>query len=124
MSYNVLGGALQTAPVKLTDSNPTTVLAADRAGTTVLSVICTETAGSTPNLTIAKTDGTTTIYYRNAKAMTAKETVVFETVIVLKNQWSLQITSSSPAGGVDVDVTYLAPDRTAQGGQFMPLGQR
>jgi hypothetical protein len=111
MTYNVSGGAILGADENLTTSAATTVLGPAKSNTIVLSVVCCETGGATPNLTIAKTNGVRTIHYRNAKAMTARETVVFETPIFLRAGWSLKVTSSNASGLVDVDVTYLDPNK-------------
>ena len=115
MTYNISGGALLPAETKLTDNALTDVLGPFLTSTVVLSIVCTEIGNTTPNLTIAKNKGATTIYYRFAKAMTAKETVTFEVPIVLKTGWTLQVQSSNASGQVDVDVSYLAPDKTSHG---------
>lgn len=113
MSYNV-NGVLASTPTKLTDATATTVLDTSKR-TTVLSIICTEWGGNTPNLTIDLYDGTTTIYLRNALAMTAKQTFVFNDEFVLAQNQVLRVTSSDASGEVDVLVNYLNPDATAQG---------
>ena len=111
MTYNVSGGSILGADANLTDNTATTILGPVASNTIVLSVVCTETGGATPNLSIFKTNGVRTIYYRNAKAMTARETVVFETPIFLRVGWSLKVTSSNASGLVDVDLTYLDPNK-------------
>lgn len=111
MTYNVSGGAILGNDANLTDDTATTVLGPAKSNTVVLSIVCCETGGDTPNLTIAKTNGTRTVHYRNAKAMTAKETVLYDTPIHLRAGWSLQVTSSNASGEVDVDVTYLDPNK-------------
>lgn len=110
MTYNVSGGAVLGVDKNLTDNTATTLLAAT-SNTVVLSIVCTEIGGVTPNLSILKTNGTRTVYYRNAKAMTAKETVLYDTPIFLRAGWSLKVTSSNASGLVDVDVTYLDPNK-------------
>jgi len=124
MTYNISGGAILGEATKLTANTATTVLGPNPTSAVILSVVCTEIGNVTPNLTIAKVNaaGTVTIYYRFQKAMTAKETVVFETPIVLKTGWKLQVTSSTATGLVDVDVSYLAPDKTSQGTWAGPQG--
>ena len=111
MTYNITGGTILGADANLTDNAATTVFGPVKSNTIVLSVVCTETGGATPNLTVAKTNGVRTIHYRNAKAMTARETVLFETPIQLRVGWYLQVTSSNASGQVDVDVTYLDPNK-------------
>lgn len=115
MTYNISGGAILSQATKLTANTATNVLGPNPTSAVILSVVCTEIGNVTPNLTIAKTNGTTTIYYRFQKAMAAKETVIFDTPIVLKTNWTLQVTSSTASGLVDVDVSYLAPDKTSHG---------
>lgn len=111
MTYNVTGGTILGADANLSDNAATTILGPAKSNTIVLSVVCTETGGATPDLTVAKTNGVRTIRYRNAKAMTARETVLFETPIQLRVGWYLQVTSSNASGEVDVDVTYLDPNK-------------
>lgn len=117
MTFNISGGALLPQETKLTSNAVTDVYGPAQTSTVILSVVCTEIGGVTPNLTIAKVNraGTVTIYYRFQKPMLAKETVIYETPIVVKSGWKLQVTSSTASGLVDVDVTYLAPDKTSHG---------
>jgi hypothetical protein len=111
MDFTLTGGTVLGADANLTDNTATTVYGPAKSSTTVLSVVCCETGGATPNLTIAKTNGVRTIYYRNAKAMTARETVVYDTPIFLRVGWSLKVTSSNASGLVDVEAIYLDPNK-------------
>jgi hypothetical protein len=113
MSFNITGGGILTNATKLTTTNATDVLA-PTSRTTVLSIICTEIAGSTPTLTLALYDATTTYYLRNALAMTAKQTFIFNEPLVLNANWKLQATAGT-ANQIDVVVNYLNADKTAQG---------
>lgn len=113
MSFNVTG-ALLSKPVKLTGATATVILTATKR-TTILSVICAEIGGDTPNLTVELYDGSTSYYLRNALAMSANEVVVFDNEFVLPLGWSLRVTSSGASGEVDVLCNYLNPDATAQG---------
>lgn len=113
MSYNVTG-VIATKPTKLSDNTATTVLGTSKR-TTVLSIVCTEWGNGTPTVTIDLYDGTTTYYLRNALAMTAKQTITFDTEFVLAQNQVLRVTSSDASGEVDVLVNYLNPDATAQG---------
>ena len=113
MTFNITGGGILTDAVKLTTTSDTDVLAAT-GRTTVLSIICTEIAGSTPTLTLALFDGTTTYYLRNALAMTAKQTFIFNEPLVLNANWKLRATAGA-ANQIDVLVNYLNPDKTAMG---------
>jgi hypothetical protein len=114
MSFNITGGAIVTEDTKLTDDTATVVLSKPKR-TTVLSVVCTEIGGNTPNLTIEKYDGSASVYLRNALAMTAKQTFVFNEPFVLGQNQALRVTSSHASGLVDVLVNYLNPDATALG---------
>lgn len=113
MSNFLLGGALDTVFAKITGNTAVDVLTATKR-TVVTSIEVTENAGSTPNLTVAIYDGTTTYYRRNAVAVTANQTVTFTEPVMLRNGWSVRILSSDAAGKFDVLVTYILPDATAQ----------
>jgi len=117
MTYNISGGAILSQATNITGNTAVDVYGPAPTSTVILAVVCTETGNVTPNLTIAKVNaaGTVTINYRFQKAMLAKETVVFDTPIVLKTGWKLRVTSSTATGLVDVDVSYLAPDKSSQG---------
>lgn len=97
------GGAADKVRQKLTTTAATIVAGSVDYMTGVVWFACTEITGGTPNLTIEVYDAsTTTSYYlRNAKAMTAKETVFFEAGIVLNPNEFLRITASA-ANQVDV----------------------
>jgi hypothetical protein len=114
MSNFLLGGAMDTVDLKITGNTALTVFTAKKR-TVITSIICTENNGGTPNLTIARWDGTNTYFIRNALAVTAKQSVIFNEPMVLKAGWELRVTSSDAAGHFDVMVTYLLPDATALG---------
>lgn len=124
MTYTLDIGETLRADVSLTDNTPTTVLGPVKSNTVVSSVVCCETGGDTPNLTIAKTNGTRTIHYRNAKAMTELETVIYDTLIFLRAGWSLTVTSSNASGDVDVDVAYIPREVTEVGANFVQQSHR
>ena len=124
MAYAINIGHIHRADASLTDNTATTVLGPVKSNTIVVSVVCCETGGATPNLTITKTNGTRTIHYRNAKPMTASEAVLYDTPIHLRAGWSLQVTSSNASGEVDVDVTYSPREATAFGGNFVSPNPR
>lgn len=95
--FQLVGGAGDPFAEKLTGTSPV-VIAEALTGNSRVSVpwlSCTEIDGSTPNLTIdiLKPDGTV-VYLRNAKAMTAKETVIFNEGILLLPGWKLRVTAS------------------------------
>jgi len=116
MSNFLLGGAMDTIDTKITGNTAVAVYTATKR-TVITSLVITENFGSTPNLTVDRYDtaNTTAYYLRNAQAVTAKQTVVFDEPMVLKPGWSLRVTSSDAAGKFDVMVTYLMPDATAKG---------
>lgn len=102
--FQLVGGAGDPFAAKLTDTNPL-VIAESLTGNSRVSVpwlACTEIAGSTPTLSIdiLKPDSTV-VYLRNAKAMTAKETVVFNEGILLLPGWKLRVTAGT-ANQIDV----------------------
>lgn len=70
-----------------------------------------ENNGGTPTLTVAITDGTTTLYLGNttgtmttwkAKAVTANQSVLFDGGYSIPVGWKLQVTSSDASGHMDV----------------------
>jgi hypothetical protein len=116
VSNFLLGGALDTVDFKITGNTATAVFTATKR-TVITSLVITENAGSTPNLTVDRYDtaNTTAYFLRNALAVTAKQTVTFNEPMVLKSGWSLRITSSDAAGKFDGMLTYIFPDATAKG---------
>lgn len=101
-------GALLSEPATITGNTRQTVFTADRGRTLIASVIVTPTTG-TPSLSISRYDGTTRTYFRNAVAMTAGTPVIFDTPFMLDPNGTLEITSSSANGDMDVLVTYVNP---------------
>lgn len=102
--FQLVGGAGTPIALKITSTSPT-VIAEATTGNSRVAVpwfSCTEIAGATPNLTIdiLKPDATV-VYLRNAKAMTAKETVIFSEGILLLPGWQLRITGGA-ANQIDV----------------------
>lgn len=112
MSFTILGAPPITAYTKLTGNTATTVLPGVKQTVTILSVECTETNGGTPNLTIDVYDtaNTTAYYKKNAQAMTAKQTVLYDEPFTIPNGWVLRVTSSDASGHVDVMVNYIPGD--------------
>lgn len=102
-AFQLVGGAADKIRQKLSTTNPTVVAGEALLQTAVVWFTCTEIAGATPNLSIEVYDAATGLsyYLRNAKAMTARETVLFEAGIVLNPNEFLRITSSA-ANQVDV----------------------
>lgn len=122
MSNFLLGGAMDSLDFKITGNTAVAVFTATKR-TVITSLVITENAGSTPNLTVDRYDvaHTTAYYLRNALAVTAKQTVTFNEPMVLKAGWSLRVTSSDAAGKFDGILSYLFPDATAKG-QWTPTG--
>lgn len=102
-AFQFVGGAADKIRQKLTTTGATAVAGSADYMTSVVWFACTEITGGTPTLTIEVYDAsTTTSYYlRNAKAVTAKETVFFEAGIVLNPNEFLRITASA-ANQIDV----------------------
>lgn len=122
MSNFLLGGAMDSLDFKITGNTAVAVFTATKR-TVITSLVITENFGSTPNLTVDRYDTVNTMayYLRNAQAVTAKQTVIFNEPTVLKAGWSLRVTSSDVAGKFDVILSYLFPDATAKG-QWTPTG--
>lgn len=115
MAYFITGSGLITEYGKLTGSTPTQIILRDSA-VTVASIICTETAGGTPNLSIEvySPADAASYFLRNAVAMTAKQTVTYAEPFVVQNGDYLRLTSSAALGSVDYFVNYFNPDATRQ----------
>lgn len=122
MSNVLVGGAFDTIDFKITGNAATAVYTADKR-TVITGLSITENAGSTPNLTVDRYDvaNTAAYYMRNAQAVTAKQTVTFDShfPMVLHPGWQLRITSSDAAGKFDGFLTFIMPDATALG-QWTP----
>lgn len=106
--FQLVGGAADPIAIKLTSTNPTKIAEAVAGGARVSVpwLQFTEIAGATPTLTYytLKPDASV-VYFRNAKAMTAKEEVYNERGIVLLPGWALY----AQAGTANqIDVTGLA----------------
>lgn len=115
MTFTLPVGAIITEKVKLTDDSATTLVEADKSRITILTIEATETQGGTPTLTLDVTDGTTTWFKRSAAALTARQTVVYDTLFVLNNGETLRATSSDGSGDIDIFVTYAAFDIAGRG---------
>lgn len=107
--FSYPGSTIEGVGYKLTTTNPTVIAGNATAAMQVPWFACTEITGATPNLTIELFDGTTSFYLRNAKAMTAKESVIFDSGIWLNPGTFLRITGSV-ANQVDVVVMRSLPN--------------
>ena len=100
-------GAVETM-VKVTANTATTIIDCTTGKAVSVGLLqVNENAGSTPNLTVALTDGTT-VYYLGAggstwvaKAVTAKQSIEFSPFIIPAG-FKLQVTSNDAAGKFDV----------------------
>jgi hypothetical protein len=120
MSFTLTGGSILTKPTKLTATTATVLYAAEKR-TVILSIIAVEVAGATPALTLDLFDGTTAYRLRNAFAMAAKETFIFNEPITLNSGWSLRATASA-ADQIECFATFMSPDATALGTWNGPQG--
>jgi hypothetical protein len=103
------GGAYGRRDAKLTTTNATTIV--DGANAAVLvSLTCTEITGGVATLTIAivNTAGTT-VYLRNALAMTAKQTLILDTGWPLDVGDLVKVTASIAD---NIDVIAVVVERT------------
>lgn len=120
MSFTLTGGSILTKATKLTVATPVTLYAASKR-TVIVSIIATEIAGSGPTLTLELWDGTTSYYLRNALALTAKQSLVFNEPFAIQSGWELRATAGT-ANQIDCLVTYMSPDATALGTWNGPQG--
>lgn len=122
MSFTLTGGSILTTTTKLTTTSATVLYGgAGIKRTVILSIVATEIAASTPALTLELFDGTTSYYLRNALAMTAKQSLIFNEPFALQSGWSLRATAGA-ADQIDCLVTYMSPDATALGTWNGPQG--
>jgi hypothetical protein len=101
MSIQFQASAPTPIAIKLTTTNATVVAGDATRAVTVDWFQATEILGNTPNLSIDLFDGTTTVYLRNAKAMTAREEVLRTQGVTLNRGQYLRLTASV-ANSVDV----------------------
>lgn len=120
MSFTLTGGSILTKPTILTTTNATALYSATKR-TVILSVIAAEVAGATPTLTLDLFDGTTAYRLRNALAMTARQTFIFNEPITINSGWSLRATASA-ADQIECFATFMSPDATALGTWNGPQG--
>lgn len=107
-AFQLTGGAADRIRSKITTTTPTDVAGSATRQTPVVWFQCNEVAGGTPNLTmeIYNAATTTSTYLGTggftwiAKAMTAKQSVLFSEGVMLEPNEFLRITISS--GSVDV----------------------
>lgn len=108
----LVNGQPQTEWTKLTGNTATAIFTAAKR-TTIVAIAASENAGSTPTLAIWRTNGATDYYLRSTLAVTARQRVLIDEVLVLDQGDILKAQSSDAAGKFDVTVTYLAPSALA-----------
>lgn len=105
LSFQTPAGSLQEISVRLAGSSATAIATGPLF---VPWFAVGENNGGTPNLTVVLTDGTTTVYLIgegaawNAKAMTAKQGILFDDGYVVPAGWSIKVTSSDASGHMDI----------------------
>lgn len=103
------GGAYGRRDVKLTTTDATTVVDGDNAAVLV-SLTVTEINGSTPTATVTIVNNAgTTVYLRNAAALTAKQTVTFDAGWPLDIGDEVKVTASAAN---QIDVIAVVVERT------------
>lgn len=100
-AFQYPGSTAEAIQFKLTTTSPTVIAGNANSVIQVAWFACSEIAAGTPNLTVELWDGTTSFYLRNAKAMTAKETYIFDNGIWLRQGTFLRVTASV-ANQIDV----------------------
>ena len=108
---------------KITGNSATTIFTA-KGATNIRSLVVSENAGATPNLTVEIYDvANTTSYYPGgttattwkAKAVSAGQAVTFNEQFMLPALWAIRITSSDAAGKFDWILTYDSSTAAARG---------
>lgn len=103
MSFNTTLSGPEAIAVRLTNGDWTSVVDASEEAKYVSWVAFGEHSGATPNLTVSLYDGTSDHYMSadgycwNAKALTAKQSIAFDDVVVPFG-WILRAQSSSGSG--------------------------
>ena len=112
--FNFQGGAADPIIKKITANTVTDIVDATLGAVRVPWFAVGENNGGTPNLTVEIYDGTTSFYLTaasllwNARAMTAKQGVLFDAGYVIPLGSKLRVTSSDASGRMDVTgVTIL-----------------
>lgn len=108
----LVNGQPQTEWTRLTANTATTIFTAAKR-TTIVGIAASENAGSTPTLAIWRTKSATDYYLRSTLAVTARQRVLIDEVLVLDQGDILKAQSGDAAGKFDVTVTYLAPSALA-----------
>jgi hypothetical protein len=108
----LVSGQPQTEWTRLTANTATVIYTADKR-TTITAIAASENNGGTPTLAIWRTKGATDYYLRSALAVTARQRVLIDEVLVLDQGDTLKAQSNDASGHFDVTVTHLAPSALA-----------
>lgn len=108
----LVSGQPQTEWTKITANTATTIFTAQKR-TTIVSIAASENNGGTPTLAIWRTKVATDYYLRSTLAVTARQRVLIDEVLVLDAGDLLKAQSNDASGHFDVTVTYLGPDALA-----------
>lgn len=108
MSYTINGGTVLTRQVKLSTTTATELV--PEGGATIVGIYAT-VGNTTPALSYWKAADGVSYFLRNAKPMTAYETLRDEVIIVLKRNETL-VAQAGTANQVDMLVSYIPGDRT------------
>lgn len=108
--FQTLGGTVEGFGFKITVNTPVVIAGSADFHIRVPWFQVTEIAGGVATLTIDLYDGTTAYFLRNALAMTAKGTYLFEAGIWLNRGWFLRVTTSL-ANQADVVGTRSLPTK-------------
>lgn len=108
--FQIPGGNATAIAKKITSSTVTDIVDAANGQVAVFWFEVAENSGSTPNLTVELYDvANTTSYYLVsggvawvAKAVTAKQGIVFSEGYIVPQGWKLRVTSSDASGKFDV----------------------
>jgi hypothetical protein len=117
--FSFEGGAGDPILIKITSSTVTDIVDATSQVARVVWLAVGENNGGTPNLTVEIYDATTSFYLTsggslwNAKAMTAKQGVLFDDGYVIPIGSKLRVTSSDASGRMDVTGIYILETPTA-----------
>lgn len=103
-----ISGPGDTEWKRLANNTLTTIFTA-RERTGIVFMAAVENNGSTPALTLYRTDGTDNHYFLNALAFTAKQRITFDEIFWLKSGDTIKAQSGDASGKFDIYVSYIIP---------------
>jgi hypothetical protein len=102
---------------QINDSTDTTIYTAEKR-TTLIGMAFTENEGGTPTLRVwLEDEDGTEVDIRSTLAVTARQRVVIDEVLVLAIGDTVHVQSSDETGAFDWTLTYIAPDAAVGGGR-------